>query len=397
MLNREDINKYNTTSMEIPSGRAEGELSQTAGATAKTVGGMVWKAVKTLLCILFLSGMLVFISVATFIFSFKNSVPPNISAMKLKFSSFVYLDNPDGTSTEYTTFYSDENRVWTPLSEIPKAMEDAQIAIEDKRFFEHSGVDWKSTASAVLKLFTHTGGGGGSTLTQQLIKNLTNENQVSILRKVKEIFTALNLENGYTAEDGERKPGYSKDEILEAYLNVVNYGGQCQGVEAAANCYFDKSIGECSIAECALIAGITQNPYQFNPLIFPEESKGRAKTVLGEMVDQEKITQGEYDAAMAELQTMKFVGAELETTDVDENQDAEKWNWYIDTMFEDIAADLMEKYGWAYDYAVDQIYNSGLEIHCAMNLKMQTDIENFFLGSESMPEDPNTEIGFFMM
>ena len=97
MLNREDINKYNTTSMEIPSGRAEGELSQTAGATAKTVGGMVWKAVKTLLCILFLSGMLVFISVATFIFSFKNSVPPNISAMKLKFSSFVYLDNPDGT------------------------------------------------------------------------------------------------------------------------------------------------------------------------------------------------------------------------------------------------------------------------------------------------------------
>ena len=101
-------------------------------------------------------------------------------------------------------------------------------------------MDWKSTASAVLKLFTHTGGGGGSTLTQQLIKNLTNENQVSILRKVKEIFTALNLENGYTAEDGERKPGYSKEEILEAYLNVVSYGGQCQGVEAAANCYFDK-------------------------------------------------------------------------------------------------------------------------------------------------------------
>lgn len=408
MLDKKDLNKYNTTSSGIPSQRTEGELAQTAGATAKTMGGMVWKAVKTILCVLFITGVLVFLSVAAFLLSFRDIEAPDLNSISLNYSSFVYVDDEEGNSTEYMTIHADENRVWASLNDIPAYMKTAQVAIEDHRFCEHSGVDWRTTLNAVRKLFSG-GSGGGSTLTQQLIKNITDENDYSILRKVREIFTALNMEKKY-----------SKQQILEAYLNVVNYGGQCQGVEAAAQTYFGKSIGECSLAECALIAGITQNPSQYYPLVFPEESKTRAQTVLDRMWElsdgidngdnQElvissemegqlaPITEEEYNQATAELAAMTFDGNQSqETESVEEQQDVNDWNWYIDTMFEDIVADLMDTYGYSYDIAVDMIYNSGLEIHSAMNPQIQNDLEKMFVSGENMPEDQDIQAGLFVM
>ena len=151
-------------------------------------------------------------------------------------------------------------------------MKNAIICIEDKRFREHHGVDWIRTAGAVLNLFTGDSNMyGGSTITQQLIKNLTGDNDVSLTRKVTEIFRALNLEKKY-----------SKDVILAAYLNVVNFGSGCNGVQSAANLYFGKDIQDCDLAECAAIAGITQNPYKYNPLLHPEANKTRQQTVLTE-------------------------------------------------------------------------------------------------------------------
>ena len=408
MLDKKDLNKYNTASSSSPSQRAEGELSQSAAATAKTVGGMAWKALKTILCVLFISGVLVFLSVAAFLLSFRDIEAPNLSAMSLNYSSFVYVDDEAGNATEYMTIHADENRVWASLSDIPAYMKTAQVCIEDHRFCEHSGVDWRTTLNAVLKLFSG-GSGGGSTMTQQLIKNITEDKDYSILRKVREIFTALNLEKKY-----------SKQQILEAYLNVVNYGGQNEGVEAAAQAYFGKSIGECTLAECALIAGITQNPSQYNPLIFPDEAKTRAQTVLDRMWElsdgidngdnQElvissemegqlaPITEEEYNQATAELAAMTFDGNQSqETESVEEQQDVNDWNWYIDTMFEDIVADLMDTYGYSYDIAVDMIYNSGLEIHSAMDPQIQTDLENMFVSGENMPEDPDIQAGLFVM
>ena len=408
MLDKKDLNKYNTASSSSPSQRAEGELSQSAAATAKTVGGMAWKALKTILCVLFISGVLVFLSVAAFLLSFRDIEAPNLSAMSLNYSSFVYVDDEAGNATEYMTIHADENRVWASLSDIPAYMKTAQVCIEDHRFCEHSGVDWRTTLNAVLKLFSG-GSGGGSTMTQQLIKNITEDKDYSILRKVREIFTALNLEKKY-----------SKQQILEAYLNVVNYGGQNEGVEAAAQAYFGKSIGECTLAECALIAGITQNPSQYNPLIFPDEAKTRAQTVLDRMWElsdgiddgdnQEMyispemegqlahITEEEYNQATAELAAMTFDGNQSqETESVEEQQDVNDWNWYIDTMFEDIVADLMDTYGYSYDIAVDMIYNSGLEIHSAMDPQIQTDLENMFVSGENMPEDPDIQAGLFVM
>ncbi len=409
---REDMNKYNTTNYQIPSQRAEGELSQSAGATAKAMGGMLWKALKTLFWVCAIAGVLVFLSVFSFILSFRNAEPPSLSAMKLNYSSIIYLDDAEGNSTEYYTIYRDENRAWVDLADIPQYMKTAQIAIEDHRFEEHSGVDWKGTLGAVYRLVGGGEGRGGSTLTQQLIKNLTGENKVSILRKIKEIFTALNMEGGYTDSLGTVHVGYSKEEILQAYLNVVNYGGQCQGVQAAANYYFDKDIKDCTLAECALIAGITQNPYQFNPMIFPEDSKARALVVLERMKDLSEegglvsdsgltapISLSEYNEAKAELENMKFIGAEQEEdTSVEDNQDQEKWNWYIDTLFNDLVEDYMEKTGCKYEVAEGLIYNGGWEIHCAMDLKLQNDIENYFLtNTEMLPEDQAIKLGFYML
>ena len=408
MLDKKDLNKYNTASSSSPSQRAEGELSQSAAATAKTVGGMAWKALKTILCVLFISGVLVFLSVAAFLLSFRDIEAPNLSAMSLNYSSFVYVDDEAGNATEYMTIHADENRVWASLSDIPAYMKTAQVCIEDHRFCEHSGVDWRTTLNAVLKLFSG-GSGGGSTMTQQLIKNITEDKDYSILRKVREIFTALNLEKKY-----------SKQQILEAYLNVVNYGGQNEGVEAAAQAYFGKSIRECTLAECALIAGITQNPSQYDPLIFPDEAKTRAQIVLDRMWElsdgiddgdnQEMyispemegqlvpITEEEYNQATAELAAMTFDGDQSQDTEsVEEQQDVNDWNWYIDTMFEDIVADLMDTYGYSYDIAVDMIYNSGLEIHSAMDPQIQTDLENMFVSGENMPADPDIQTGLFVM
>ena len=408
MLDKKDLNKYNTVSSSSPSQRAEGELSQSAAATAKTVGGMAWKALKTILCVLFISGVLVFLSVAAFLLSFRDIEAPNLSAMSLNYSSFVYVDDEAGNATEYMTIHADENRVWASLSDIPSYMKTAQVCIEDHRFCEHSGVDWRTTLNAVLKLFSG-GSGGGSTMTQQLIKNITEDKDYSILRKVREIFTALNLEKKY-----------SKQQILEAYLNVVNYGGQNEGVEAAAQAYFGKNIGECTLAECALIAGITQNPSQYDPLIFPDEAKTRAQIVLDRMWElsdgiddgdnQEMyispemegqlvpITEEEYNQATAELAAMTFEGDQSQDTEsVEEQQDVNDWNWYIDTMFEDIVADLMDTYGYSYDIAVDMIYNSGLEIHSAMDPQIQTDLENMFVSGENMPADPDIQAGLFVM
>ena len=374
----------------------------------KTMGGMVWKAVKTVLVVLVITGTLVFLSVGSFLLSFRDIAPPDLNAISLNYSSFVYVDDEQGNSTEYMTIYRDENRVWVPLNDIPAYMKTAQVCIEDHRFCQHKGVDWWNTLGAVYKLFSG-GSGGGSTLTQQLIKNITDDKSVSILRKVREIFTALNMEKAY-----------SKQQILEVYLNEVNYGGQNQGVEAAAQAYFGKSISECSLAECALISGITQNPAQYNPLVFPDEAKNRARTVVERMwqlsdgiEDEENdeltitpdmegqlvpITQQEYTQAMAELDAMTFDGDQSEEMEsVEEQQDVDLWNWYIDTMFLDIVADLEETFGYSYSDAASLIYNGGLEIHCAMNPKLQNDLERMFVSGVSMPEDEDIQAGLFVM
>ena len=153
---------------------------------------------------------------------------------------------------------------------------------------------------------------GGNALTGGAPKNITNQNDVSILRKLREIFSAMNLEEEYT-----------KDEILEYYLNLVHFGSGCNGVQAAANLYFGKDIQDCSIAECASIAGITQNPYAFTPILFPENNKGRQQIVLSEMYSQGYITKAEYDEAMEESENMNWAFSQTSSTGESDAEDEE--------------------------------------------------------------------------
>lgn len=343
------------------------------------------KLIFTVFSVCFVAGVIAVISLGIYIASIASE-PTGIDlrAKSLNQTSFIMVQNEDGNFEQYQTLYSTENRIWVDNQNIPKAMKDAVISIEDKRFEDHHGVDWARTLSAVVNLASGTDSYGGSTITQQLIKNITDDNEVSITRKLREICKALKLENEYT-----------KDEILEAYLNVVNFGNNCQGVESAAQLYFDKSISECSIAECAAIAGITQNPSKWNPLNYPENNKIRREIIINEMYDQEKITKEEYEEAMKESADMTFVGYKSDHDDDDEENDYIQ-NWYIDELFYDAQKDLAQYYNISEDAASDKLYTEGLKIYCAMDVRAQEMIENAAQNIDKS-SDPDLQIAMTLM
>ncbi len=351
----------------------------------------IWKIFTTVFFIVLISLVVVGISVGIYLLQLANQ-PTGIDlhAIKMNMTSFIYVYDENNEPVEYERLHSNENRIWVDLDQIPQSMKDAQVAIEDKRFYDHNGVDWTRTFGAVLSL---AGGGdsyGGSTLTQQLIKNITNDNDVSITRKLNEIFRALNLENEYT-----------KDEILEAYLNIVNYGGGVNGVEAAANLYFGKHIQDCTIAECAAIAGITQNPSAYYPLDHPDACKERCRTVLDAMYDQEMISKDEYEQALDDVEKMTFVGYNNnaildQRAEEEDNDDDEVSNWYIDAMLKDLTVDLAEALNISEDSASSKIYTEGLKIYCAMDVDMQDYAEEYVLNLDT-PSDPNLQTGIVMM
>lgn len=368
-----------------------GNAGKDSVSTAKSVFKMILRCIMTIFTIFVISGIIVSVSLLSYIYSMRNeSVDYDLHKLQLNYTSFIYVNGPGDDASnpvKYLSLYSSENRVWVDYDQIPKEMKDAIVAIEDKRFWEHQGVDWKRTISAAVNLFSFFQSDsttyGGSTITQQLIKNITGENEVSLTRKVKEIFRALNLEKKY-----------SKEEILEAYLNVVNFGSGCNGVQTAANLYFGKNIQDCDLAECAAIAGITQNPTAYSPLLHPEKNKERQQTVLTAMHDQGKITDEEYEAAMEESEHMQFTGKQTEDI-VDENS---VWDWYTEALFEDVKESLMEVYSCSAEKAVDMIYHGGLKIYSAVNSDLQNIAEDVFNDGKTFPSAyPNLQGGYVAM
>lgn len=352
-----DISRYTDKS-------ADSGINEKSESGAKRFFKGLCKFLLTAFTICFVALFIAGISLSIYIFTLASEPTGiDLKAKSLNQTSFIYIkDDKTGEFKEYQTLYSTENRIWVDNQDIPQAMKDAVVAIEDKRFYEHNGVDWARTLSAVVNLATGEDTYGGSTITQQLIKNITDDNEVSINRKLREICKALKLEDEYT-----------KDQILEAYLNVVNFGNNCQGVESAAQLYFDKSIKDCSIAECAAIAGITQNPSLWNPLVYPDNNKKRREIVINEMYDQGKITKSEYDNAMKESANMTFVGFKNTKEDDDDNDYVQ--NWYIDQVFYDLREDLALYYNISEEAASEKLYTEGLKIYCAMDEKMQSYME----------------------
>ena len=230
--------------------------------------------------------------VAVYIMNFMDhSIPADLDALKLNLTSVVYIKDSSGNYVEYQRIHGVENRIWVSLEKIPDMLQNAFIAIEDERFETHHGVDWKRTIGAIgNELFGYWDTRqGGSTITQQLVKNLTGDDHQDAARKIREIFRALELEKIY-----------SKDTIMECYLNTILLGGSCYGVEVASEYYFGKNVADLTLAEIAIIAGITKSPAKNRPDKNFEKSWERAKLVLSNMLRIGFITQEEYDAALAE-------------------------------------------------------------------------------------------------
>lgn len=282
----------------------------------------------------------------------------------LDFTSTIYVKNEKGDYEEYQRLHGMYNRIWVYDENMPDTLENAFVAIEDKRFKTHAGVDWKRTVSAFINSFVNIYGErqGGSTITQQLVKNITSDNDVSAMRKVREIMRARYLENNY-----------SKDSILEWYLNTIPMGNGIYGVEVAANYYFGKTVEDLTIAECASLASITKNPEYLRPDIKKneEEHLERRNTVLKEMLSQKHITKEQYEKA---VKTELKVVANSAVLNAETNNNS----YFVDALIDDVVQMLVTKKGYDKDVAEQEVYNGGYKIYSTLDLKAQETLEKVY-------------------
>ncbi len=302
-------------------------------------------------------------------------------------TSIMYGYDNDGTVVELTRLHGEENRIWLSYDEMPEEICWAFICLEDKRFYEHPGVDWIRTIGVLINPAYE--GQGASTITQQLIKNLTDDDEVTYSRKFNEILRALNLENNY-----------SKKDILEAYLNTVSLGAGCYGVKTAAETYFDKEVSELTISECATIAGITKAPYSLNPYANYEECMNRRDLCLWYMHDQGKITDEEYAAALEEVIVIQSLEeaenedeSENEGDKISEEETEDIYTWYEEYVIDQVIADLQKEYGYEYTEAWRMVYYGGLNIYAAVDLDVQASLEEVYLNRSGFPKANYDERG----
>ncbi len=288
----------------------------------------------------------------------------DISDYKMDIASIIYAVDEDGNAVEFEQLHSSTKRLWVDIDKIPKHVQTAAIAIEDERFYSHQGMDLKRTLGAILGYVTGSGDYGGSTITQQLIKNLTDEREYSPLRKLKEIFRALVLETQL-----------EKDEILEYYLNIVYFGNGCNGIQLASHTYFDKDVSELSIAEAASIVGITQRPATFDPFDHPDKNKEKQELVLDKMLELGYINQEEYDEAVAQ---------KLDFAIENDGIAADSANSYFtEAMINEIAEDLAKEKKLSPEQARRMVYSGGLKIYSTVSPHVQSAIEEVFEDSSN--------------
>lgn len=331
----------------------------------------------------------------------KTTLAPDLNIdlddFTMNLSSVILYEDDNGQWQELETLFGTENRIWVDYEDIPQYAWQAAVAIEDERFFEHHGVDWKRTGGAVVNMFFGMRDTfGGSTITQQVIKNLTEEDSATVKRKVTEIFRALELEKKYDKED-----------ILEVYLNKVFFGSSAYGIGAAAKTYFGKEVQDLTLAECASIIAITNNPSKYNPLLSSkiishdtgkkdkngdiiyedwtctQWNKYRQELILDKMLELGMIDQEEHDAAVAEK--LIFVGTpEYEALHGDPNAEEEEstdtgaWSYFVDLVFEDVKEALMDEFGYSAETAVDLIYNAGYRIYATVDPEIQEIAESVY-------------------
>ena len=350
-----------------------------------TTGSVIKIAVKTVLKIMLtailigvITGSIVATGVVYYLFKVVDKDPGvDLKEIRLKLTSEMYVnDEETGLPVLYEKLHGEENRTWVDYEQMPKAIKDAAVAIEDERFWEHKGVDWKRTLGAVSNIFFSTSDQayGGSTITQQLIKNITQDSGIDYSRKIREIFRALELEKMYP-----------KEQILEAYLNSISLANGRYGVQAAANFYFNKDVNQLNPAECAAIIGITQYPVKYDPILNPEYNKEKQEIVLEKMRELGYLTEAQYREAIAYKLDFKGTETVQNTSNI--------MNWYQELVIDDVLSDLRTELGYTKAYAEDMLFNKGLKIYSSMNLEIQEMVERYARDPETYnnidPDDPD--------
>ena len=291
------------------------------------------------------------------------------------YTSVIYDD--EGNAVD--KLHGSENREYVKLSSVTKNMQNAVVAIEDERFYQHNGIDPKGIMRAMVEnIKTMDFTQGASTITQQVIKNEVLTNEKSITRKVKEQYLAVSLENALEKQLGSKEE--AKKYVLELYLNTIALHHGLHGVEAASQYYFGKHASELTLAESAMIAGITKHPSKYAPDANEEESRKRQLTVLGKMLDLDMITQEQHDAAVAE-----DVFGHLVCEQREEEQGNAKHNWFVDAAVQQIKKDLVEEKKMSEAQASNLIYSGGLQIHTTMDKYMQDTAEAAFKNDSNFP------------
>ncbi len=312
----------------------------------------------------------------------------------MNLSSFIYYqDRETGQWVEFQNVHGVENRVLVDFDEIPDALWQAAVAIEDERFFEHKGVDWKMTGKAVLSLFNGSSISGGSTITQQVLKNITKNKETTINRKVREIFRALKFEENY-----------NKWQILELYLNNIYLGKGCYGVQTAAQFYFNKDVSELSVAECASLIAITNNPSMYGPMYnitikrtdgtttTPREANKRRQgwildkmtKVINPRTGQPFLTEAQAAAAKAEV--LQFSDGSTSAKELVEQATGgiEVDSWFVDQVKRDVSQDLAKSLGIKPDEALTRLYNGGYRIYTTLDPKIQSMAESIYEDRSNM-------------
>lgn len=347
-------------------------VAKTSARTAGDVVVLILKILGTILLIGVTTGIMFVCIFAAYVQNTLSAqLDVTLSDFSLNQTSVIYYQNKDtGEWLELASLHGDENRIWLDYAEIPQSVKDAAVAIEDQRFYSHHGVDWYRTVGAVGNMFFQMRDNfGGSTLTQQLIKQITKYDDVTVQRKLLEIFRALDFEKTYTKED-----------ILEWYLNIIYLGEGAYGIEAAAITYFDKTASELTLAEAACIVGITNNPSIYDPYISENAKKAnkeRQETILYEMFRQGYITEEEYTAAVAEKLIFKKGSSETGETSTS--------TWFEDAIVEDVISDLMELKGINYKAAESLLLSAGYKIYATIDVEMQDIVDEIYTNMEEMP------------
>lgn len=421
--------------------RQHRSASQTALHGAGSLIKLIFGIVGTLLLVVLCTGIIFSVLFANYLqHDVLTQSNYSLDGISLNQTSYVYYeDKSDGQWKQLQRLYSTENRIWADHDEIPETLVNAAIAIEDKRFYQHQGVDWKRTISASLNLFVGNDAFGGSTITQQLIKNLSSDDDITVRRKLLEIFRALEFEKKYT-----------KDEIMTWYLNTIYLGEGCYGVKSAANVYFAKGLDELTVAECACLIGITNNPYRYDPYLHPEKNRERQLVILKEMLDQELIDQATYDEAVAQkmvfqngsaedlytcpscgtetgeyslkTETVEYTEAERETLlaeaqrqaeangestdslivptsytlyycpncgasiDPDDGKEAERdYSYFVDTVFRDVSEDLAELTGYDLETCETMVKTGGYTIYATIDPTVQAAVDAVYEDLANVP------------